>query len=762
VETVAKPTSSGTALAPSKPAKRQGDALPLLAEAKLAPPRKRRTLIARPRLLDALDAGRGAGLTLVAAPPGYGKTTAVRAWCASRDIACAWVTLDASDNDPVRLWTYVATAVDRVRGGLGRGALQRLRHAGAPIDAAVDEVMNGVAAFRQEIVIVLDDLQAVTNAECLATLDQALDVLPGNARVIAVSRTDPPFRLPHLRARGDLVEIRAGDLAFTAGETCELLIERMGVGIDPEDVGTLLERTEGWPAAVFLAGLWLGSVDDPDAALREFGGDHRFVVDYLTSEVIGALDDDDRAFVLRASVLGRFTPELCDHVLRRDDSKMALARLEQANPFIARLAHANWYRVHPLFAEFARHQLAAQDPGAVTEAHRRAARWLRKRGSVVEAAHHAVAARDHELLARLLEEHHLEMLWNGAARTLLTLVEALPDATLAAHPEVAAAGASAAFMLGQRTLEYRRLLHLADRAREERPQCFTPCVEAAVLAIRAAGADEGVECAVADGRRAAEIAAADADEVLVAALGAQARSLFLAGRLDGAWQAGLRAIEHPDAERRAPGQAFARSTLALVAAERGLPDVARRHAQRARELMGGVGSSRSWLGANAAVAMGCILAGEGHVAEAERELVHAEHFFRDEVATVHHAWLLVLLARLRVGRGRLEQAEQTLQAARDALAQLGDAGRVVALASAVEAELSRANERIAASGDYELPSAAEMAVLRLLGSDLTIREIAGELVVSPNTVRSHTRSIYRKFRVNSRADAVARAGSLGL
>ena len=219
-------------------------AFPPLVEAKLAVPSRRRGVVDRPRIMRALDAGRDAALMLVAAPAGYGKTTAVRAWCASLDATAAWVTLDAGDDDPVRLWRYVATAVDRVRSGLGRAALQRLGVAGSPVEVAVDELMNCVAALGSELVVVLDDLHAVTNEECLSSIDYALAHLPPNARVLVVARADPALRLAPLRAAGALVEVRVADLAFTAAEAHELLVVLGRLELGSEEIEALVERTE--------------------------------------------------------------------------------------------------------------------------------------------------------------------------------------------------------------------------------------------------------------------------------------------------------------------------------------------------------------------------------------------------------------------------------------------------------------------------------------------------------------------------------------
>ena len=737
------------------------EAVPL-AEAKLAAPRQRAEIVDRPRLLQALDAGDGVPVTLVAAPAGYGKTTAVRTWCASRQVAIAWVTLDAGDNDPMRLWTYAATAVDRVREGLGRGALQRLRAGGSAIEPPVDELMNGIGAFGNGLVLVFDDLQSVTDEECLASIDYALEHLPAPARLIVISRADPGLRLARLRAQGRLAELRADELAFTTKEAHELLVERGGVDLGAEEVELLRERTEGWPAALSLASIWLRRSDDPRHDVRDFGGSHRFVADYLTHEVLKSLDRDARSFLLHASVLGRFTPELCDGVLGRTDSAAMLAGLERSNLFVARLEHGGWFRVHSLLAEFARAQLAATDAGAEQAIHERAATWLRSHGLPVEAAEHAAAAGDHGLVGQLLVEHHLSLIRGGGARTLLRWVRTLPDEKIVEYPELAVGAATAAAMTGRSALEQRRFLQLADRSRRERPNRFGPYVQAVDAMVRAASVDGDVGQAVADGRRAVELAQAEADDVLVAALAGLARALYFEGELDESWAAALRAVEHPDAERRPPGHAFARSTLALVAVEKGRLVSARTHADAAKSIVGRAGSSRSWIGANASAALGAVLAGEGNLAEAERELAYAEHVFRDEVATAHHAWLLVVLARVRCRRGRLDEAEGALRLAREELGDLVDAGRVPSLAAAAELELEQARSRAADGDILERPSEAELAVLRLLASDLTVRQIAGDLFLSPNTVRSHTRAIYRKLHVRSRADAVARADALGL
>ena len=224
----------------------------------------------------------------------------------------------------------------------------------------------------------------------------------------------------------------------------------------------------------------------------------------------------------------------------------------------------------------------------------------------------------------------------------------------------------------------------------------------------------------------------------------------------------MRTLEHPSIERAIPSLVIARSTLALVAVDRGQLGSARGHAEMAKVAVGRIGTSRSWLGANAAAALGSVLAAEGSLVEAEHELVFAERLFSDEVATVHHTWLRLVLARVRVRRGRLAEAEASLHAAREGLAELTDSGRMPALADAVERELEAASGHASRGELLEAPSEAELAVLRLLAGDLSNREIGERLFLSLNTIRSHRRALYHKLGVHSRADAIARATALGL
>ena len=732
-----------------------------IAETKLLLPRLRAEMVARPRVQEILERD-DVTLTLVSAPPGYGKTVAARTWRESASGSVAWLTLEAADNDPVRFWTYVALAVERVRGGLGRGALQRLKAPGHSLESAVIELTNGIAAFGAPLTVVLDDFQSITDRECLDSVDYVLDHLPPTTRLMVITRSDPSLNLARLRASGALTEVRAGDLALTSEEATDLLVERGGLALGADEVEVLLERTQGWPGALYLALLWLRGVENPHDAVREFGGDHRFVADYLNHEVLSSLDAASRSFLLRASVLRHFTVELCDDVFGRSDAASTLAALEHSNLFVARLERTEWFRVHPLFAEFAEFQLEASDAGASLEIHRRAALWFLERGLLTQAVEHAAAARDHDLVARIASDHHLSVLRSGSARTVVRWVKMLPDEQLVAHPELAMAAATAVSIVGPRGVERRRFLQLAERARTAGSARFTPYVDAGIGMVRALALDEGVTASVAEGRRAVEIAEREADDAVVASLAALAQAHYFDGDLAAASAAAGRALAHPEAERRPAAHAMARTVLALADVDRGRLRAARDHVEKARTMIGAIHSSRSWLGAVAHAASARVNAAEGKLAEAERELVYAEPFLRDELSTIHHAWLLLLLARVRCSRGHLSEASEALHLARCELDEFEDCGMLQRLASDVERELELAGARAEQGEVLERPSEAELAVLRLLASELSARDIGGRLFLSANTVRTHTRAIYRKLGVNSRAEAVARATVLGL
>ena len=299
-------------------------------------------MLRRERLLEMLDRDVGAPLTVLNAAVGYGKTTLVRSWCIERSEAVIWVTLDSADDDPVRLWTHLVTAVERLGEGFGRRALSCLGTRGAPVETAVDELERARCLWPSG-----DDRArrpARGQEQCFGGLDRLRD--RAVARECAPGCLDSfgPGDRPRPPAGSQgAPEVRARELAFTVGETRELVV-REGIALSNDSVELLVDRTEGWPGGLYLAALWLRDLQDPNGGVLEFAGSERHVADYLTDEVLTALAPDVKDFLVRTSVLGRLTPELCDAVLGREDSAAVLADLARSNMFLVALdARGEWY-----------------------------------------------------------------------------------------------------------------------------------------------------------------------------------------------------------------------------------------------------------------------------------------------------------------------------------------------------------------------------------------------------------------------------------
>jgi LuxR family transcriptional regulator, maltose regulon positive regulatory protein len=732
-----------------------------LSEAKLMLPRVQPRVVRRPRLLHSLDGA--AALTLVDAPVGYGKTMLLRSWCAEQSRPVAWITLDAADADPARLWTYVASAVDRVAEGVGRPALRRLAAAGGRIEVAVEQLLNGLHSYGQPLAIVFDDLHLVGSEVSFRSIEHAVERLPANVRVLAATRSDPPIHLARLRARGVLKEVRASELAFGVDEARELLVGREGIELDDEDLELLVERTEGWPAGLYLAALWLRDLPDPNEGVRSFAGSHRQVADYLAGEVLQSLAPATKDFLMRTSALGRLTPELCDAVLNRQGSAEVLAELNRSNVFIVALdGRGEWFRYHHLFGELLRLELAETGLADPADLHRRAAAWYRGRGLVEDAIEHAAAAGDHGMVAEVLDEYAVELFQSGRVELFLSWVKRLPPELLVERPSLPAFGVLAAGQLGRPGIEVQQLLSVAERTRQEHPTSWAPLHEAIVEVTRVAFIESDVTAAVEHAHRAVSAAQADVGATFtVAALASLSNALFFAGDLAQARTVALQAVERPEATQRPGGYVAALGLLAAIDAEEARTASAVAWGRQAIGYARETGQADLWPVAIAHLGLASALARTGHLAEAERQAARGERLRRTPQLTAAHAHALLVLAEVRAARSQLSRAARDLERARAAIAELPDPGRLPALAARVQKMLADPPARPKQS-PIEEPSPGELAVLRYLGSDLSQREIGVRLYVSLNTVKTHTRELYRKLGVHSRSQAVTRARRLGL
>jgi hypothetical protein len=387
---------------------------------KLHIPRPRAGLVARPRLVERLDEGMARELVLVCTPAGFGKTTLLADWVRGGQRPVAWLSLDEGDNDPVRFWRHVAAALGTVRPGVAErvvpllGSLQS-----ASLDAVVATLVNKLAGMAEGVVLVVDDYHLIEAQSVHASLEYLLEHLPSSLRLVLASRADPPLPLARLRARGQLTELRAADLRFTPTEATAVLRAAVGPDVPEVALAALGERTEGWVAGLQLAALSLRGQLDIDAFVQTFSGSHRYVLDYLTEEVLERQPPQQRQFLLETSILDRVCGPLADAVTGRSDSQAILEQVERANLFLIPLdAVRGWWRHHHLFTDLLRARLQQEQPARMLELHRAAAAWYERHELVDEAMRHALAAGDTTRAARLIEQHFEALLGRNEDATL--------------------------------------------------------------------------------------------------------------------------------------------------------------------------------------------------------------------------------------------------------------------------------------------------------------------------------------------------------
>lgn len=707
---------------------------------KITPPHLPAAPVARPRVNAVLDAAARKPVTLVSASAGYGKTVAVDAWLTARRITVAWVSVDAHDNDPLRLWRYVIAAVEHELPGFDDGPALRVRAAEGTAEPAIEALLTALAADRRPLTIVLDDLHELTDARALATVGYAAQRLPPTVRLLLLTRVDPPLRIARMRASGLLAEVRDADLAFTREEAAALL--------GAADSDALHAQCEGWPVALRLG------------ALRGAGtpvtGRRRDVASYLTDEVLAALGDDVLTFLERSSVLPRLSAQLCDHVLEREDSAALLAEIARENLFIVSLDdEGRWFRYHALFAEFLRARLGPAD-----DLHRRAAAWFEANELLEDAVEQAAAAREFDTIARLLEAHQLEMSRSGRTATIVRWLRLLPREMLTGRPEVLTAAALAAGGLARPRTAMRRVLAQAEQVRERQPEQWTGFHETARVLLAAVYGDDDVAATVAHAAAAVELAREHAEMLEAPALAMLAWAQVLAGEHDAAWAIAADTVTRADAADRPFGTVGALAVQATVCALRENAVMAERYAAQALHAAGraGVLDSTAAGCAHFGAALGALAA--GRPADAQRALRRAHRMAAAIEGGALHAWLCAVTARMLAARGRLAEAERALGEARAILDVCRDPGHV-------RTEVERAGEQLAAARapgptPAEPLSRAELAVLREFGDGRSAREIGAALYLSVNTVKTHIRAIYRKLGVSTREDALARAHALEL
>lgn len=718
----------------TRPPEVRPDALGVIAATKLRAPPVRGQFVPRDALVAVVAGAPHTRLTLVSAPAGSGKTTLLALWRAApfEQRPFAWLSLDRSDDDPARFWACVIEALRTVAPRVGAGAEGALRSPRAGLeDVVIPLLVNELATWEDQVVLVLDDLHEVRDPRIHASLAMFVDRLPPTVHVAVATRADPALPLARLRVRDELVELRAGHLRFDEHEARELLNGGLGLGLAASDVATLQRRTEGWAAGLQLAGLSLRGRRLAGEPAAVPAADDRLVVDYLVTEVLEGVDPALRRFLERTSILERLTAELCAAVTGEgvDACAERLAELDRRNLFTTALdAQGRWYRTHPLLSEALARHLEAADQSATLELHRRASRWWAAHGAWPEAVAHALAAGDGEWTAELVAAGWRPVFNRGWLTTVAGWLRALPEDRVERDPQLWLARAWTALDVGALDA-VQPWLENAAGGEDERAAWA-----GVLLALRRFKSGD-VPGARRDLERAQGRPEAGAFWRTVEVLVDGVTGFWALGPGDASVEAFTEARRLALADDNVLGAHYAVGYLALASAERGDRDVAAALLDEAEALV-----AREPPVAEHFTAMAAALA-RGRLAE----------LTGDGALAAEQLGRAVDLARRGAGRPELD-------AARGAQARVEATGRQ----AASDGALAPATVTPPARAPRAPLSEGELRVLRLLPSALSLREIGGELFVSHNTVKTHTRSIYAKLRVTGREEAVHRANELHL
>jgi LuxR family maltose regulon positive regulatory protein len=423
---------------------------PILATKLYIPPPQPRVVL-RPRLIERLNEGLHRRLTLISAPAGFGKTTLLSGWAAGCGRPAGWLSLDEGDNDPARFLAYLVAALQTIAADIGESVLDVLQSPQPPpTESILTTLLNEITTIPHDFALVLDDYHVVDAKPVDDALAFLIEHLPPRMHLIIATREDPHLPLARLRARGQLAELRAADLRFTPSEAAEFLKEVMGLNLSAEDIAALETRTEGWIAGLQLAALSMRGREDVTGFVKAFAGDDRYIVDYLIEEVLQRQPERTRSFLLQTSILDRLSGPLCDAVTGQEDGRGMLEAVERSNLFVVPLDHQRrWYRYHHLFTDVLQARLLQEQPDHAPALHQRASEWYKHNGLPADAIRHALAARDFERAAELVEVTWRAMDRGFQSATWLGWAKALPDELVRVRPVLSAEYARALLNVGE-------------------------------------------------------------------------------------------------------------------------------------------------------------------------------------------------------------------------------------------------------------------------------------------------------------------------
>jgi LuxR family transcriptional regulator, maltose regulon positive regulatory protein len=719
-----------------------------LAATKLRPPVPPARLVARTRLGAVLDEADAANvpLVLVSAPAGSGKSTLVAGWATDHAGVVAWLQLEESDADPARFWVSVTAAIGRTNPEIADHLEQLVAGSLGAGQVIVPALVNEVASLTDRLVVVLDDYHLIDDTDVHRGVERLIDLCPPQLTLVLITRADPPFRLGRMRVRGRVREIRAVDLRFDSTEAAALL-GAAAEGLDGHRLDDLCERTEGWAAGLVLAGLSLERSADADQFVQTFRGNDQLVAGYLTDELLAVLDDDERRRMVEAAVLHRLSGPLLDVVTGSTDGAHWLEALAAGNQLVIRLdAVGEWYRYHHLLRDMLLLEAQRSIPDRLPELNRRAADWFETSGYPAAAVDHLMAAGDRERAMYLLRFVGPDLLGSGQLRTLRNIL-----GRLSADGELDAVCCILSGWDHYLTGRYETARHLLDRATATLPADVDP-MRTMPLRINLALGTGDVGAALDSARDVVAAGALDARaSELTTATGA---AFAWAGLPDDARAALTIALVRTEAEHRVTAHAMALVAEAVVEFHSADEGAARAAAQRALDFAttSGLGDYHGIAPAVAIRAATCP-PDEAAMTDADHAVVLAHR-----AATRLGLVFVLTLAGDVLLRGGADRGRDLLDEAQQMIARCPDPGITLPLLDRVTSAHRITRTRPAATpGLVEQLSERELAVLRYLPSTLSLPEIARELYVSPNTVKTQSSAIYRKLGVTSRQAAVQAA-----
>ena len=709
-------------------------------------------LVRRRALLRRLSSTSGQPLLVVTAPPGYGKTAALAQWVREDDRDATWVTVDDADNDAGTLLRHI---------GAGLASPGHPREVQDGEDGNPRLMVEDLHGRDTPVIIVLDDAHRLHRPPVLDLVVRLATRLPFGSQVVLSGRMTPPLRLDRLLRDRHYAEFGPADLAFKAEEVAAVLA-RTGVEAGREDVRSLFEHTEGWPAGVYLTALALKEQVDPPIAPGEVSGGHTYIADYFRDEVLAWESPQTVEFLLRSAVLDRLSGALCDAVLETTGSAATLAELDRRNVFVMPIDdQCGWYRYHYLFREALARELRRRQPGEEQRLHLRAAAWYHSEGMIEKAVEHWIAGGDRLAANRLINRHGADFIGAGRIAVVRGWIEGLGPEAVLAHPATAMTAAWVWALSGE-TERAEQLLLTAQQAAPAGPAQDGSSLAADICLLRAAMGRQGVDRMLADAQRAVALEPPDGPGYALAVT-----VLGIAYLLTGSTNEAVQQLEHV----AVLGRKQPRTEAVLALAEMALLDAdlrdwpsAHRHAQEAHVMMSALDSHDGPACALTLLARARVDLHERQPSSARRALGAAVRRYLD-LPTTGFPWLAaqaaLVLGELALELDDVAAAQTRVQDTRRHLARLPTEGVLRDRLRKLSAGIARVGGQRTVPSPMAL-SAAEQRVLRLLPTHLSLGEIGDRLHITRNTVKGHVAAVYRKLQASNRAEVVVRARELGL